>query len=314
MFAYSRNVKLAFSVGALLLLAATAVSVVQAQAGRSITVITEPKASVWVDGVYFGRADETGRLLVKKVSAGNHSLRVRADGFREVSKPLTTATRGDVTIKLVQTNDEAELAFQEAGRLTSVDREKAAAAYRTAISKRPNYTAAYLELARVLLDAQMPDDAAAAIRQVKKISPRNAEASAIEGRINKENGDYDKAIASYKRAIVEGRGFQPEAYTGLGLLYKERAEGAGGEGDAESEAANYAEAAKNLKIALKQLSGAPDASVLYQLLGLIYERQKKYPEAISVYEEFLQFFPDTADSTAVRSFIIQLKKQMNSPD
>jgi regulator of sirC expression with transglutaminase-like and TPR domain len=68
-----------------------------------------------------------------------------------------------------------------------------------------------------------------------------------------------------------------------------------------------------LKTALKQLSGAPDAIIIYQLLGLIYERQKKPTDAIQVYEEFLRFFPDTVEAEAVRSFIVQLKKGQVSP-
>ncbi len=134
----------------------------------------------------------------------------------------------------------------------------------------------------MLLDAQKPFEAAKVIGELRKISPRNAEASAVQGRIDKDLGDEEKAIVSFQRAITEGRGVQPEAYTGLGLLYKERAEGFGGEGDLENETANYDQAAKYLKTALKQLSGAPDSSVLYQLLGLIYERQKKFNEAIEV--------------------------------
>ena len=50
--------------------------------------------------------------------------------------------------------------------------------------------------------------------------------------------------------------------------------------------------------------------VIYQLLGLIYERQKKYAEAITTYEEFLRIFPNSVEATAVRSFIVQLKKGM----
>jgi len=46
------------------------------------------------------------------------------------------------------------------------------------------------------------------------------------------------------------------------------------------------------------------------LIGLVLERQKKYAEAIAVYEEFLRFFPDSNDAPAVQSFIVQLKKQM----
>jgi tetratricopeptide (TPR) repeat protein len=60
---------------------------------------------------------------------------------------------------------------------------------------------------------------------------------------------------------------------------------------------------------LKQLAGAPDAVILYQLLGLVYEKQKKYDDAIRVYNEFLERFPNSNDAPAVRSFIDQIKKQ-----
>jgi outer membrane protein assembly factor BamD (BamD/ComL family) len=38
---------------------------------------------------------------------------------------------------------------------------------------------------------------------------------------------------------------------------------------------------------------------------------KEYKEAIALYEEFLRIFPDSNEASAVQSFIIQLKKQMN---
>ena len=75
----------------------------------------------------------SGKLLIKPVTAGAHKIRVRADSFKEISQPLTAAQKGDVKIALVKTTDEAELAFQEAERLSTADREKAVAAYRKAI-------------------------------------------------------------------------------------------------------------------------------------------------------------------------------------
>jgi len=83
----------------------------------------------------------------------------------------------------------------------------------------------------------------------------------------------------------------------------------GASGDFEGEEVNYAESAKYLRLALRQLSGAPDALVVYQLIGLIYERLENYEEAIAIYEEFLRIFPDSSEATAVRSFIVQLQKQ-----
>lgn len=280
---------------------------------RAITVVTEPSASIWIDGVGWGKADRTGRMDIKTISAGPHSLRVRANGFKEKTMTLTALQKGEVTVPLVKTTDEAELAFQEGERMAFSDREKAVEAYQKAIRLRPNYPDAYVALARVQTEMQDTEDALESILAARKLRPGFAEASAVEGRIHKENGEEAKAIAAFKRAITEGKGFQPEAYAGLGLLYKEKAEGAGASGDFENEDLNFAEAAKNLKVSLKQLSGAPDTVVIYQLLGLIYEREKKYDEAIALYEEFLRIFPNSSEATAVRSFITQIKKNMATP-
>ena len=278
---------------------------------RSVTVTTQPDASVWLDGVLFGKADRAGNLAIKSVSAGVHTLRVRADGFKEKLQPVAAIHKGEIKVALVKTTDEAELAFQEAERLTTTDRAKAIIAYQRAIKLRPNYPESFLSLARTQAELGDLDDAQKSINSARKLRPGYAEASAVEGRILKEKGEEDKAIASFKRAVTEGKGFQPEALTGLGLLYKERAEGFGGSGNFDEEQLNLTESAKYLKSAIKQLSGAPDALVVYQILGLIYERQQKFADAIATYEEFLRLFPDTAEASAVRSFITQLRKQLD---
>ena len=277
---------------------------------RAITVSTQPEAIVWIDGVQYGSSDKTGVIRIATVAPGAHALRVRAAGFKEKSQPITAIQKGEIKIVLVKTTDEAELAYQEAERLASVDRDRSATAYKKAIKLRSAYPEAFLGLARVLSEGGDFDEAASAIASAKKLRPGFAEASAVMGRIYKDSGEEAKAVSAFQRAIAEGKGFQPEAYAGLGLLYKEKAEGLGGSGDFEHEAAAYTESVKYLKSAVKQLSGAPDAMVIYQLLGLIYERQKKYPEAITTYEEFLRIFPNSVEATAVRSFIVQLTKAM----
>lgn len=285
-----------------------------AQGQRAITVVTEPNASVWLNDILRGKTDEGGKLIIKPVSAGAHKIRVRADGFKEASQNLLAAQKGNVTVALVATTDKAELAFQEAERLTTIDREKAVAAYRSAIAARPKYAEANLGLARILLVMSDYDGALAAVKEAKKARPAYAEASAVEGRIydsREEEGDDAKAIAAFKRAVTEGKNVQPEAQTGLGLLYKKRAEIAGNGSDYEAEEANYTLAIGHFKKAIAQLGGAPDAITIYQFLGLAYEKMKKYTEAIAVYEEFLRVFPNVNEATAVQSFIVQLKKEMS---
>jgi tetratricopeptide (TPR) repeat protein len=277
-------------------------------AAQRVTIRTEPDASVWLNGVMYGKTDAAGALEIKSPPAGPQKLRVRAEGFKETTKPLAA---GANQITLVKTTDDAELAFQEAEKLAGADRAKAAEAYRRVIRLKPAYIDAHIGLARILSDAGDFEGANKAIKAAIRLAPRNAEAAAVDGRIQKLSGDESKAIAAFKRAITNGGGFQPEAYTGLAMLYQERAEAAGAEGDLSAEEKNYAEAAKNFAIAVKQLGSGTDAPTIYQLLGLVYERQKKYKEAIALYDTFLRLFPESAEATAVQSFIVQLKKQIS---
>ena len=277
-------------------------------ATRLLNVITEPNTIVWIDDIKRGTTDSTGKLLIKNAPAGIRKLRVRANGFKEVSQTLTAVQKGNVKITLVKTTDESELAFQQAE--SEKDKQKAAELYQKAVKLNSKYVQAYIGLARALTDSDS-EEALKAIVTVRKLRPGYAEASAVEGRIYSSDGEEEKAIASFKRAIAEGKGSQPEAHTGLGLLYKDKAQGAGSAGDYEQEKANYMLAASELKLGIAQLSGAPEASTLYQLLGDIYEKMQNYKQAIAIYEEFIKKFPDSEDLSAVRSMVVQLKKQMN---
>lgn len=281
---------------------------------RSVTVVTEPASTVWIDGVRYGSTDDQGRLEIASVLPGNRSLRVRASGFAEVTRSIPAATRGEVIVKLVKTTDEAELAFQSAEVQTTIDREKAIAEYRRAIKLRPNYPDAFIGLTRAFSERGDIEEAHKALQSAKRLRPTSAEIAAIEGRVLKDGGEEVKAVAAFKRAIALGRGFQPEAHTGLGLLYKDKAENAGGSGDFETESASYDESIKHLAIAVQQLGSAPDAVIVYQILGVIYEKQKRFTEAIALYEKFLQLFPDSSEAGAVASFIVQIKKQMTEQE
>lgn len=276
---------------------------------RTITIVSEPAASVWLDDILRGKTDETGKLAIKNAPAGIHRLRIRANGFKETTQTLTAAQRGDIKITLAPTGDEAELAFQQAEAQT--DRQKAIALYRQAVGLRPKYAEAYVGLARALSATGEVEEALKAVADARKARLNYAEASAVEGRIYNADGNEVKAIAAYKRAIREGKNFQPEAHTGLALLYRDKAEDAGSSGDLQTEKANLTLAAGELSLAVKQLSGAPDAEILYQILGGIYEKMQDYKKAIAVYQEFLRIFPESNEASAVESFIVQLRKQMN---
>src|SRR5262249_30660180 len=127
-----------------------------ANAQTALTITTEPNAIVWIDDIRRGNTDASGKLILNKVSAGRHSVRVRANGFKETVTPLLPGGRA-LAVKLLTTTDEAELKFQEAEAARETARDdaslqKAADLYRDAIKLRSAFPAAHVGLARVLMD------------------------------------------------------------------------------------------------------------------------------------------------------------------
>lgn len=277
---------------------------------KRLRVVTEPNAVISINGMLFGNTDENGELTILVSPTVKKTIKVKADGFKTVSRLLTAAERTEAKIKLTPTENEADLAYQEGERQAVLDRQKAIAAYKKAIELNPKYIDAMIGLLRQYSETAKYDEAAQTIAMIRRVDPRNDVASAVEGRLFKDVGKIEDAVKSFKRSVTEGGGVQAEANTGLGLLYKELAEQAD---DQEAEEANYALAIKHFTLAIDQLQGSADAPVIYQLLGLIYEQRKQNKEAIALYELFLENFPNSDDATAVRSFIVQLKKQADQP-
>ena len=269
--------------------------VIHAQA--SLTITTEPNAIVWIDEIRRGTTDASGKLTLTKVSARRHTVRVRANGFKENVTPLVPGRRS-LAVKLVPATDQAELLFQQAETAREKARddpslEKAADVYRQAIKLRPTFPAAHVGLARVLLDLNQFKEAHAAIDAARRARPSYAEASAVEGRIYREEAFADDAIRSFRRAIREGGGVQPEAYVGLARVFEDK-------GD-------FGEAIANFQKALAQL--AESEPVIYQMLGAAYEKVNKPKEAVAAYEKYLQLAPNGSYAGAIRSILTQLKRE-----
>lgn len=267
-------------------------------ARRSITVQTEPGAFVWIDDIRRGTADASGALAISPVPAGRHTLRARARGFREGTVALAPVQRGILRVPLQATADEAEIAFGEAevlreGATENTARERALELYNRAIQLRPRTASVHAGRARTLFDLARYDEALEAVDAARRARPVFPEASAIEGRILRSQGDTDGSIAAFERAIREARGRQPEAHTGLGLIYEEQ-------GD-------HAKAAAAFRHALDQLQDSEP--VIYQLLGSAYEQGEKYKEAVAAYEKYLALAPDGKLAPAIRSVIEQLRRQ-----
>jgi len=262
-----------------------------------LTITSEPNAIIWIDEIRRGTTDASGKLSIAKVSPGRHSVRVRADGFKETTTALLPGRRS-LAVKLVPTTDQAELLFQQAetAREKARDdaaREKAAELYREAIKSRPAFPAAHVGLARVLLDLNQFKEAHVAIDAARKTRPSYAEASAVEGRIYREEAFPDDAIRSFRRAIREAGGVQPEAYVGIAKVFEDKGQ--------------FAEATVEYRKALTQLSDSEP--VIYQMLGAAYERVEKPKEAVAAYEKYLQLAPNGSYAAAVRSILDQLKRE-----
>ncbi len=269
-----------------------------AESTRTLTIVAEPGAVVWLDEIRHGPTDGSGKLLLANVRSGVHSLRVRANGFKESTLPIQPTMRGEIKVRLLRTNDDAELTFQQAetARDTAKDeegRQKAVDLYRRALRLRPTFPAGHVGLARVLMDLNDTDAALAEIEAARRYRSSYSEASAVEGRIYRENGQIDEAIGAFNRAIRESHGFQPEAHVGIGRVYEDRGQ--------------YELAAREYQIAVNQLSETEP--IIYQLLGAAYEKSGRNKEAVLAYEDYLRLAPNGSLAPAVRSILEQLRQQ-----
>jgi len=268
-----------------------------ARAQTSLTITTEPNAIVWIDEIRRGATDDSGKLTLSKVSPGRHSVRVRASGFKETTAALLPGRRR-LEVKLVATSDQAELLFQQAETAREKARDdaslqKAAGLYREAIKLRPAFPAANVGLARVLLDLNEFNEAHAAIDAARRTRPSYPEASAIEGRIYREEAFDAEALRSFRQAIREARGIQPEALVGMAKVYEDKGQ--------------FNLAIVEYRKALAQLSDSEP--VIYQMLGAAYERAEKPKEAVGAYEKYLQLAPSGSYAAAIRSILDQLKRE-----
>src|SRR6476620_12165843 len=75
-----------------------------------LTITSEPGSTVWIDDIRFGKTDASGKITIKNLGGTRHNIRVRADGFKENAKAVSSP-QGEVNIALLTTTDPAELAF-----------------------------------------------------------------------------------------------------------------------------------------------------------------------------------------------------------
>src|SRR5262245_21488751 len=59
----------------------------------ALTITTEPNAIVWIDEIRRGTTDASGKLILTKLSPGRHTVRVRANNFKEATAALLPGRR-----------------------------------------------------------------------------------------------------------------------------------------------------------------------------------------------------------------------------
>jgi superkiller protein 3 len=112
----------------------------------------------------------------------------------------------------------------------------------------------------------------------KKLVEQSAEYYYSLGQIEENNGNNDKAIDYYQKAISIDNKYA-DAYIGLGGIYYEK-------GEYDLEVSNYERAVEI----------NPDKCEYLYYLGTAYEDTHRYDKAVKAYEEVLSIRPEHKDA------------------
>jgi tetratricopeptide (TPR) repeat protein len=267
----------------------------------SLVIKAEPGAVIWVDNLRYGTVPQSGELAVKNLRAGSHTVRARLLGKRELLETVQLKPGSEHSLQLAFTlpASEAEKFFQNAEALREKGKHaEAIEEYRRALKLKSGYPPARVGLARSLA---VKDDYDAAIAEARRAAREAAaqpalaaEAHTVVANTLRIQGFADAAVKSYRAALALSRNASPEAHTGLAIAYQDT---------------NRPEdAIKHFRLAAAHSNDTEP--VIYYLLGNLLDRQNRYQEAIEVYEKYLALEPQGRNSTAVRSLIKQLRREV----
>jgi len=101
------------------------------------------------------------------------------------------------------------------------DKETAEAAFKKALALDPKHLKSRLNLSRVLLEANRPDEALSQLDSVRAVDSTSAEVYRLTGRALAEKGEVDSAVAAYRTAVkLDDQDVW--ALNDLGVLYIEQ--------------------------------------------------------------------------------------------
>jgi tetratricopeptide (TPR) repeat protein len=271
----------------------------QEDKSSSLTITTKPGTMIWVGSLYYGPVSESGELTVNNLPAGNHTVRARLKGMREVTHTVKIAAGSQRSIELTFTApaDQAEESFQTAEELRELgDHAEAIKAYRRAIKLRSRgYPAARLGLARSLMAKAEYDRALAEARIARREkSGPYPEAHIVMANINRNAGYSEDALDDYRKALSQAGGVSPEAHTGIAIVYQDRH--------------RIEEAIEHFRIAISQANDTEP--IIYFLLGTTLEREYRNREAVEAYEKYMELAPHSSQAISLRSVVKQLKREI----
>lgn len=270
--------------------------------GARLTLIAnQPGVSIYLNGAFRGKTDQSGKLLIERLPAGRYRLRARAVGFKEYRLEFRVAagTARRLRLNLLPTKDAAELAYQRGEQWREEKKyEESITEYEAALRLRRRFPEARLGLARLLLALNRYEEA----QQQAELAIRERRAPDAEGTTVLANalrgaGLYEEAVAQYRRALRLARDFSPEAQAGLAITLEFM-------DDAE-------QAIPHLRQAIAQNGDAEP--ILYNLLGNMLLAVDKKREAIKAWETYLALAPDSHLAPAIQSLVEQVREELAAP-
>ena len=165
---------------------------------------------------------------------------------------------------------QADRAYSRASRLAAKgEYDKAAAAYDEVIRRRPSDRRAYLQRALSLSEAGKYAAAVQSAEKAAELAPWNPAPHVLIGRIHYDQARYDRALASFDRALhLNPQNNLAQAYRGLALLATGRA--------------------KQAKGVLDDLRGATNSGFEGRLLALCEAELAKHAEARSLEDQIAE--------------------------
>jgi len=161
--------------------------------------------------------------------------------------------------------------------LAKQDKQKAEAAFQTALQKNPNAVQPYYALARIYMSDDRTDKAIEQYDAVLKKNPNQAGPHMLLGTIYDMKKDFKLSEEHYRAALKVNPDFAPAA-NNLAYLMVEQ-------GKDLNEALGHAQKAKEL---------LPDDPNIMDTLGWVLYKKKLYPSAIREFEDALKKNPDSA--------------------